>query len=55
MKQNNKPQSSPQNWRDFIREQLKTTNTPDHSETIRPLTFNWALYGRYLIAKHLTS
>lgn len=43
------------NWKDFIREQLKKTATPDHSETIRPLTFNWALYGRYLNAKHLNS
>ena len=50
-----KTQAKPYSWKEYIREQLKKTATPDHSETIRPLTFNWALYGRYLNAKHLNS
>jgi hypothetical protein len=38
-------------WHRHIRYMLTTTATPSHSETIRPLTFNYELYGRYLQAR----
>jgi hypothetical protein len=38
-------------WHRHIRYMLERTATPSASETKRPLTFNYELYGRYLQAR----
>lgn len=38
-------------WHRHIRYMLERTPTPSSSETKRPLTFNYELYGRYLQAR----
>ena len=38
-------------WHRHIRYMLERTATPSISETKRPLTFNYELYGRYLQAR----
>ena len=35
-------------WQIHIRKQSAVTPTPDSSETISPLRFDWELYGRIL-------
>ena len=38
-------------WHRHIRYMLERTATPSISETKKPLTFNYELYGRYLQAR----
>ena len=38
-------------WHRHIRYMLERTATPSSSETKKPLTFNYELYGRYLQAR----
>lgn len=40
-------------WKKYIAKCVKKSTKPDHSETIKPFTINWELYGRIVIAKHL--
>ena len=39
-------------WHRHIRYMLERTATPSSSETKKPLTFNYELYGRYLQARN---
>jgi hypothetical protein len=51
MKTLNLSKPDPYSWRKHIQEQLKKATLPDHSETIKPFTINWALYGAILERK----
>lgn len=46
--------TDPYSWKKHIQEQLKKATLPDHSETIKPFTINWALYGAILERKEKT-
>ena len=41
-------------WRRHIQKQLKKATLPDYSETIKPFTINWTLYGAILERKEKT-
>ena len=38
-------------WHRHIRCMLEQTTTPSHAETVRPIRFDYELYGRYLEAR----
>jgi len=40
-------------WYQQIRRTLAQIGGPDSSETVRPMRFDWELYGRILQAKSL--
>ena len=39
-------------WQRHIRCMLERTTQPSHAETVRPLRFDYELYGRYLQARN---
>lgn len=47
------PETNFTQWKKYIAKSVSKLIKPDHSETIKPFTINWELYGRIIVAKHL--
>jgi hypothetical protein len=54
MKHKKQPKNFRQ-WRLHIRKICVKCIKPDYSETIKPFTINWELYGRIVMAKNVNN